>query len=300
MAARLPAPPASGTLRAWIAYAVQRFTRARLVFGHGTGNAHDEAVWLLVHVLGIRFEDLDAAADRVLGGARARKALRLIEARITTRKPLAYLLKEAWLAGECFYVDERVIVPRSFIAELLPESLDPWLRRRRIGRVLDLCTGSGCLAILAARRFAGAQVDAADISPAALAVARRNVTTHRLRSRIGLLRGDLLGAVRARRYELILTNPPYVDAASMKRLPAEYLREPGLALASGRDGLDAIIRILDGAADHLTPGGLLVAEIGHNRAALERRRPRLSFTWMNTSAGDDMVFALTREELLGA
>jgi ribosomal protein L3 glutamine methyltransferase len=286
------------TFRDWIEHAERRFRSARLFFGHGTHNAHDEAVWLLVHVAGIGFDEVDAVWDRALDDRQARRAARLIDARIATRKPLAYLLREAWLMGEKFYVDERVIVPRSFIAELLPHKLRPWLARSP-RRVLDLCTGSGCLGILAARAYPKAAVDASDISAAALQVARRNVTDHRLRSRVRLVKSDLFDSLAGRRYDLIITNPPYVDARSMKRLPKEYTHEPALALAAGSDGLDAVRRILARAPEFMKSRGVLVVETGHRRETVERSFKRLPLTWITTSAGDGVVFLATKEELGG-
>ncbi len=297
---RTAKPPAGGTLSDWVRYAERRFSRARLAFGHGTAHARDEAAWLLVHVLGIDFEDLSRLAGRVLDEHEARSVLDLVERRIASRKPLAYLLGEAWLAGLRFHVDERVIVPRSFIAELLPEGLSAWLPARTVHDLLDLCTGSGCLAVLAARAFPKTRVVASDISGGALAVARRNVVRHRLARRIRLVKSDLFAALPRRSYQLILSNPPYVRAASMRRLPREYRAEPRSALAGGRDGLDAVMRILEQASRFLAPRGVLLVEIGHNRRALERRAPQIPFTWLPTSAGDDMVFLVTREELVSA
>ena len=290
-------PPEGATLRDWIEFTTRRLSSSKLVFGHGTSNARDEAVWLMAHASGLGFEKLDRAADRPLPTAAARSALRVLRSRIATRKPLAYVLKEAWLAGERFYVDERVLVPRSFIAELLPTALDPWLGRRAPARILDLCTGSACLAILAAKRFA-AKVDAADISAAALVIARRNIDGHRLRSRVTPVRSDLFKGLGNSAYDLIVTNPPYVREAAMQRLPAEYRHEPALALAAGRDGLDLVVKILQTAAHHLSARGVLVAEIGHNRAALERRVRGLGMTWLSTSEGEDIVLLATREQLL--
>jgi ribosomal protein L3 glutamine methyltransferase len=289
--------PSSGTLREWIGYVERRFAHAGLVFGHGTHNARDEAVWLLVHVLGIDFDSVDSESGTKLSPAEGRKTLQILAERIRSRKPLAYLLKEAWLMGERFYVDERVIVPRSFIAELWPAGLKPWVQARKPPRILDLCTGSGCLAILAAKAFPRARVDASDISRDALAVARRNVREHRLRSRITLEQGDLFEGLAPARYDLIVSNPPYVDSGSMRRLPQEYRREPKLALAGGKDGLDLALRILERAPEFLAARGVLVMEIGHNRRALEKRLPRLPLTWMSTSAGDDMVLLAQREQL---
>jgi ribosomal protein L3 glutamine methyltransferase len=291
------ARPPAGTLRSWLRYARRRFGQARLSYGHGTHHAGEEAAWLLAHALGIDFEDLPASLDRGLNLREQRRVERLLGRRIRTRKPLAYILHEAWLSGVRFYVDERVIVPRSFIGELLPDGLSPWLGQRMVGRALDLCTGSGCLAILVARAFPRCRVDASDISAGALAVARRNVVAHRLRSRIRLLKSDLFGGIRAKKYQLIVCNPPYVSARAMHRLPPEYRSEPRSALAGGADGLDAVVRVLENAARYLAPRGVLVLEIGHNRRALERRFPRAPFTWLSTSAGDDMVLLMTREQL---
>jgi ribosomal protein L3 glutamine methyltransferase len=289
--------PGAGTVRDWIVQVERQFKSARLYFGHGTGNARDEAAWLVMHALGIEFDQIDAHRDSRVPADRAARIERLAQSRIRTRKPLAYLLREAWLMGERFYVDERVIVPRSFIAELLPEALSPWLTSRAPRRILDLCTGSGCLGILAARAFSRARVDASDLSPAALNVARRNVREHRLMSRVKTVRSDLFESL-AGPYDLILSNPPYVDARAMRTLPAEYRCEPRLALAGGADGLDIAIKILERAPQFLAPRGVLVMEIGHNRGALEKRKPHLPLTWMSTSAGDDMVLLARRADLL--
>lgn len=225
-----------------------------------------------------------------------RKAQRLIDERVRTRKPLAYLIHEAWLGDRRFYVDERVVVPRSFIAELLRDRLRPWISRP-VSRALDLCTGSGCLAILLALTFPKAAVDATDVSSTALAVARRNVKAYRLSRRVRLAQADLFSGRGRRRYDLIVSNPPYVSAAAMRRLPPEYRREPRIALAGGADGLAFVRRILGGAAEHLRPGGLLVVEVGHNRRKVERAFPHIPFIWPETSAGDDCVFLVQREDL---
>ena len=219
----------------------------------------------------------------------------LLQERVRTRKPLAYLVHEAWLGEHRFYVDERVLVPRSFIAELLRERLRPWVTRP-VERALDLCTGSGCLAILLALTYRRARVDATDISRPALAVARKNVGAYRLRRRVRLLHSDLFPSTRER-YDLIVANPPYVDAAAMRKLPPEYRREPRIGLAGGPDGLRFVRRILDEAAAFLEPGGWLIVEVGHNRRRVERAFPRLPFIWAETSAGDDCVFLLRREDL---
>ena len=290
--------PRVSTLGDWLRYAERRFRRAGLAFGHGTDNAFDEAAWLLLHVAKRPYDDLSGALPLALTAPQRRRVLALIEKRIATRKPLAHLLREAWLGEHRFYVDERVIVPRSHIAELLRDGLAPWVRSSvQVRRALDMCTGSGCLAILLARAYPRARVDAVDVSASALAVARRNVEQYRLRSRVHLVRSDLFGGLVNVRYDVMVANPPYVDARAMGRLPLEYRREPRLALAGGRDGLDFVRRILGDARRHLTPHGILVVEIGNNRRVLERAYPALPFTWLETSASGDYVFLLTRAQL---
>ncbi|MGQ0655402.1 MAG: 50S ribosomal protein L3 N(5)-glutamine methyltransferase [Betaproteobacteria bacterium] len=270
-------------LRELIRSTARRFAAARLHYGHGTQNARDEAAFLVLRSLALPF-----GADPSLEVDEARVEP-LIRKRIEERIPVAYLLKEAWLAGRKFYVDRRVIIPRSHIAFLLDAKLEPWLRRRP-ARMLDLCTGSGCLAIIAAQAFPQARVEASDLSAAALVVARRNVAAHRLQSRIRLVKSDLLSALSGP-YDVIVTNPPYVPTRSMRRLPAEYRYEPGMALGAGREGLDIVKRIVRDAARHLAPRGLLVCEVGEARRALEKAMP-LRFTWTGES-----VFLLERERL---
>lgn len=272
------------------------FRAARLHFGHGTANARDEATWLVAAVLKVDAGRIPA--QRVVSATELREARSLARRRIRERIPLAYLLKEAWLDGRRFYVDARAIVPRSFISELLREHLRPW-RRRPVRRALDLCTGSGCLAILLAQAFPRAKVDAADLSPAALQVAEINVARYRLKRRLRLVRSDLFESLKRRRYDLIVTNPPYVDARAMRALPPEYDYEPRTALAAGHDGLDLVHRILRGAKAHLEPHGLLVCEVGDARHALERAYPRLPFAWPETSESPGCVFVLEREQLPG-
>lgn len=286
------------TLRDLLRFSVSRFNEAELFFGHGSDNAWDEAAYLLLHSLHLPIERLEPFLDAKLTRVECRAALRVIERRITERLPAAYLTNEAWLGEHRFYVDERVIVPRSFIAELLREQLEPWVEDPwSVGQVLDLCTGSGCLAILAALAFPEAGVDAVDISPDALAVAKRNIKDYGLESRLHLIESNLFSGLKGRRYDVIISNPPYVNAESMATLPAEYRHEPELALASGKDGLDLVRIMLKEVAEHLNPGGLLVVEIGHNRDALEAAFPETPFTWLDTSAGDQHVFLLHREEL---
>ena len=286
------------TLADFLDHAARQFKSARLVFGHGTDNAHDEAAWLLLHVVGHSYDDLAGALPLVPTAAQRRRALALIEKRITTRKPLAHLLREAWLGEHRFYVDERVIVPRSHIAELLRHGLEPWIRMPgQVRRALDMCTGSGCLAILLALAFPRASVDAVDVSASALAVARRNLADYGLQNRVRLVRSDMFAQLNNLRYDLIVANPPYVDARSMNRLPPEYRREPRMALAGGRNGLAFVRRILADAPQHLSPHGILVVEIGNNRKVLERAHPNLPLTWIETGAGGDNAFLLTREQL---
>ena len=286
------------TLRDLMRFAVSRFNEACLFFGHGTDNAWDEAAYLLLHSLHLPVDQLDPYMDaRLTAGERA-AALDLIRRRIAERLPAAYLTREAWLGDYRFYVDERVIVPRSHIAELLREQLSPWVNDPwAVGRVLDMCTGSACLAILAAEAFPEAAVDAVDLSPDALAVARINVREYGLEERIRLVKSDAFAALPGDRYDVIVSNPPYVNAESMATLPEEYRREPQLALASGEDGLDFVRVLLAQAARHLTPEGILIVEIGNNKDALERAFPRLSFIWLDTSAGDRFVFMLRRKDL---
>ncbi len=285
-------------LRAQLREAVARFERAHLAFGHGTNNARDEAAYLILHTLKLPLGELDSALNRRLSQSELEAVRAVLRRRVRERLPAAYLTREAWLGDFRFYVDERVIVPRSFIAELLRQGLAPWISdRRRVRSVLDLCTGSGCLAVLAALVFPAARVDATDLSADALQVARRNVKDYRLGKRIRLIHSNLLERLAGCRYDLILCNPPYVNAAAMRALPREYRREPNLALAGGRDGLALVQPLLAQAARHLKPKGLLVVEIGHNRAALEKAFPRLPFIWLQTSAGEDYVFLLQREDL---
>ncbi len=291
----------TATVRGLLDYGIERFERAEICYGHGTANALDEAAWLVLHALGLPPRDLGRHLDRPVTATEAKAARALIERRVRTRKPAAYLLHEAWLGPHRFYVDERVIVPRSFIAELLNRGqigVTPGSERGQTPvAVLDLCTGSGCLAILAALAFARAKVDAADLSDDALEVAKRNVEDYGLQGRVRLVKSDLFGALAGKTYDVIVSNPPYVKAASMRKLPEEYRKEPAMALASGADGLDHTRTIIDEARAHLKPQGSLWVEIGRNRKALERAYPKLAFRWPRTSAGKGFVFELQRDEL---
>ena len=286
------------TVRDMMRFAVSRFTEAGLFFGHGSDNAWDESAYLLLHTLNLPLDRLEPFMDARLTSDERALVLKIIRRRISERLPAAYLTNEAWLGEHRFYVDRRVIVPRSHIAELLREQLTPWIDDPwAVQSTLDLCTGSGCLAILAALAFPESTVDAIDISPDALAVARRNVGDYGLESRVNLIESDAFAAVPGKRYDVIISNPPYVNAESMANLPEEYLREPVLALASGEDGLDFTRILLREAGDHLNPGGLLVVEIGNNRDELEQAFPDTPFTWLDTAAGDGFVFMLRQEEL---
>ena len=286
------------TIRDFIRYAVSRFSAAQLFFGHGSDNAWDEAVYLTLHTLSLPLDRLEPFLDAKLLAHERDALLDIYRRRCEERLPAAYLTNEAWLGEHRFYVDERTIVPRSFIAELLQEQLEPWIEDPwAIHSALDLCTGSGCLAILTALAFPEAEVDAVDLSEDALAVAERNVGDYDLRERINLVQSDAFANLAGKRYDLIISNPPYVDAESVDALPPEYLHEPELALGSGEDGLDFTRIILAEAKKHLTADGILVVEIGHNRAAVEAAWPQLPFIWLDTAAGDEYVFLLRAEDL---
>jgi ribosomal protein L3 glutamine methyltransferase len=273
-----------------------RMDAAGIGFGHGTTNAFDESAWLVLWKLGLPLDALDEHAQRELSAAEAAGVRALVEERIATRKPAAYLTREAWLQGVPFYVDERAIVPRSFIAELIADGgFDAWLSDRT-HRVLDLCTGNGSLAVLAAMAYPEVEVEAADISPEALEVARINVDKHGLQDRIRLVQSDGLAALPGP-YDLILCNPPYVNATSMAQLPEEYRAEPELALAGGADGMDFVRGLLRDAPSRLSEQGVLVLEIGNERDHFERAFPELEAVWLETSSGSDQVLLLTRDDL---
>jgi ribosomal protein L3 glutamine methyltransferase len=286
------------TLRDWLRYAVTRFQRAGLFFGHGSSEAFDEAAYLVLHSLALPLDRLDVFLDACIT-AEERPALQeIIERRVQERIPAAYLTHEAWMGEFRFYVDERVIVPRSYFGKLLEDGLAPWVEdAEAVGNALDLCTGSGCLAILMAHAFPNAQVTAVDLSAEALEVARRNVDDYDLAARIELVRSDLFAVLGERRFDLIISNPPYVTAAAMAAIPAEYRHEPELALAAGEDGLDVVRRILAGATRHLKSGGLLAVEVGHNRDLVEAAFPGLPFTWLASGSDEGKIFLLAREQL---
>jgi ribosomal protein L3 glutamine methyltransferase len=285
------------TLADWIRWGERHLKRAKLYYGHGTETALDDAAWLVGHAAGLAPAELEAHLNDTLSPAQLENVRTLVEARIATRTPLAYLLKEAWFAGLKFYVDKRVLVPRSITGEYILERFQPWIEAGKVHTALDLCTGSGCIAIALAHAFPHARVDATDISDDALAVARINVEQYGLRERVRLVKSDLFAALDGRRYDLIVTNPPYVARADMESLPAEYRHEPALALAAGESGLDVIVQILARAADHLNPGGALVAEVGNSHVALAQAFPEVPFLWLTSANGDESVFLLTATEL---
>jgi ribosomal protein L3 glutamine methyltransferase len=294
-------PQVFKTVRDLLRLAVSRFHGAKLSFGHGSANAYDEAAYLVLHTLNLPLDMLDPFLDARLLPEEIDAVLKVIDCRVDERVPAAYITHEAFMHGLRFYVDSRVIVPRSFIGELLQEGLEPWVGDvAEIGPVLELCTGSGCLPIVAAHVWPGAKIDAVDISPDALAVARRNVTDYAMQDRIHLYEGDLYAPLPAgATYDVILTNPPYVNEGAMQTLPPEYLAEPRIALAGGNDGMDVVRRIIAGAKARLNPGGALVVEIGNEFANVEAAFPDLEIVWLPVSAGDEQVFLLTYEALPG-
>lgn len=286
------------TLRDLLRFAVSYFNQTDLFLGHGLANTYDEAVHLILHTLQLAPDQLSMFLEANLTQRERTQILRIVERRVKEKIPAAYLTHEAWLGDFNFYVDERVIIPRSFIAELLENRLSPWITNPdTVSSALDLCTGSGCLAILLAHAFENASIDASDISPDALDVALKNITNYDLTNKISLINSDLFANLKEKRYDLIISNPPYVSAESMAALPEEYLHEPRIALAGGIDGLDIIRRIFNEAGKHLTENGLLIVEIGHNQAVIEQAFPRLSCTWLDTSAGDQYVLMIKRSDL---
>ncbi len=287
--------PSLVTLGDFFHFAVARFRAARLAYGHGTTNAVDEAAFMVLEALRLPIHRIDPWLDLVPTPAEKARLITLIEARVGLRMPAPYLLEAAYMQGVRFHIDRRALIPRSFIGDLLAGGALPTAKPRRI---LDLCTGSGCLAILAALAFPRAKIDAVDLSAGALALARRNVATHRLGDRITLHRGDLFKPLQGQRYDLIISNPPYVDAGGMGKLPPEFRHEPRMALAAGDDGLDLVHRILTEAPKHLTKSGGLVCEIGRGRAPLEAAYPKLPFLWLDTELSEGEVFWLSRSDLL--
>lgn len=286
------------TLRDWLRWAVSRFEEAGLFYGHGCDNAYDEAAWLLLATLKLPRDRLEPFLDARLTHAERLQVLDAIQQRVAKRIPTAYLVQEAWLGPYRFHVDPRVIVPRSFFAELLEDGFAPWIEEpHAVGAALDLCTGSGCLAILMAMHFPDAEIDAIDLSPEALTVARRNIADYALEGRVNAIESDLFAAVPGKRYDLIVSNPPYVTSDAMDALPPEYRHEPALALAAGTDGLDVVRRILAEASGHLNPGGILAVEVGNNREIVDAAFPELPLTWLDTENFASGVFVVQAEAL---
>ncbi len=288
------------TVRDLLRYAVSRFNQENLFFGHGSDNAFDEAVYLILHTLSLPLDRLEPFLDAKLMPSEIKDVMEIIERRATERIPAAYLTHEAWLQGYAFYVDSGVIVPRSFIAELIVEQFSPWVSDPdSIVDILELCTGSGCLAIMMADQLPNAHVDAVELSPAALAVAQTNINNYGMENRVHLHHADLYDGIPEKQYQLIVTNPPYVNQDSMGKLPLEYKAEPQMALAGGFDGMDIVRRIVKTAGKRLTDDGLLIVEIGNEAENAIAAFPELELTWLTTSGGDDRVFLLTAQQLKG-
>lgn len=285
------------TLRDMVRWGASQFNAANLYFGHGFDNAWDESLALARHVLHLNPNDEAKAADATLLLQERRKIAELFKRRIKERKPAAYLTREAWFAGLPFYVDERVIIPRSPLAELIEQGISPWLDEIPTPRILDLCTGCGCIAVACAMAFPQSSVDAVDISPSAIEVARRNIEFHGLQNSVNLLQSDLLTALPGRTYDAIISNPPYVSSGEMEHLPFEYQHEPDLALSAGDEGLDIVQRILGAAKNHLSDKGILIVEVGNSAAALEERFPDLPFLWLEFKRGGHGVFVLRADQL---
>ena len=286
------------SIRDWLRYAVSQFESSDIFFGHGTSNAYDEAVWLIFGFLHLPHDTIENFLDASLTGKEKKDLLFLIEKRIKDKIPTAYLLNEAWLRDYKFYVDERVIVPRSLIAESLSENLYPWIDDpEKIFSALDLCSGSGCLGIMMAHSFQNAIIDLVDLSEKALQVAEININHYGLNDRTELIQSDLFDALQDKKYDLIISNPPYVNQASVDSFPMEFLKEPSMALGSGEEGLDHTIRIINEAKRYLNDDGILIVEIGHNKEVLLNKFPTLKFQWLDVSLGNDFVFMLQKSQL---
>jgi ribosomal protein L3 glutamine methyltransferase len=286
------------SIRDWLRYTVSRFESSEIFFGHGTTNAYDEAIWLIFGCLNLPHDTIENFLDAHLTKKEKKNLSFLIEKRINDKIPTAYLLNEAWLRGYKFYVDERVIVPRSLIAESLSENLYPWINApEKIYNALDLCTGSGCLGIMMAHSFRNAIIDLVDLSEKALQVAKININHYGLNDKIKLIQSDLFEALENKKYDLIISNPPYVNQASVDNFPMEFLKEPSIALGSGKDGLDHTIRIIREAKRYLNENGILIIEIGHNKDVLLKKFPKLQFQWLDVSLGNDFVFMVEKSHL---
>ncbi len=285
------------TIRDFVRYAVSSFQEAGLYYGHGTDNAWDEASFLIWHTLHLPYHLREEVLDARLLQSEQEKIYHLIQKRIKEKIPLAYLTHEAWFAGLAFYVDERVLIPRSPIAELIENHFQPWLKPDKVKDILDLCTGSACIAIACAKAFPEAAIDASDLSAEALTVAKMNVLRHQVEDQVSLHQGDLFQALKKRKYHLIVSNPPYVSTRELSELPREYQHEPQMGLAAGSQGLDFAIDILKKAGNYLHPNGILVVEVGNSEEALAERYPKVPFTWLEFQRGGGGVFMLTAKQL---
>jgi ribosomal protein L3 glutamine methyltransferase len=296
---KLPLATDFVTLEDFLSWAGEYFDQNSVFFGHGTDNAWDEAVMLALYVLQLPAENDRSILKRELSANEQQQLLNLAVRRVEERIPVPYLTHEAWFAGERYYVNQDVLIPRSPLAETILDHFQPWLGDKQPNHILDLCTGSGCLAILTAKEFPDCKIDAVDISPAALEVARKNIALHKVAANVELIESDLFNNLEERRYDIILSNPPYVDEYDMSSLPEEFKHEPELALASGKDGLDITVQILYQASKYLTDDGILIVEVGNSWPALEQRFPKLAFTWLEFFNGGDGVFLLYAQDLKG-
>lgn len=286
------------SIRDLVRWGVTEFENAHLFYGHGMGNALDEAVFIVLSALKLPLNIAESYFEARLTRREREMILKLYQRRISERVPAAYLTHEAWFAGLKFYIDENVLVPRSPIAELIEKQFEPWIVADKVDSILDLCTGSGCIGIACAYAFEWAEVDLADISPAAVEIAQKNIDNHQLQEQVTVYQSDLFSALVDKKYDIIVTNPPYVDAVDMSVLPDEFKREPELGLAAGEDGLDLVKVILKQAANHLNPGGILVVEVGNSQYALEELLPEVGFYWLEFERGGHGVFLLTHEQLI--